>query len=578
MMNPPFDLTLLLVVDARLRIIIYSSLASFAKRTLMTNLIGQSLGRYHILEQLGEGGMATVYKAYDTRLEADVAVKVIRTEQLPPVVLERALKRFEREAKALARLTHPNIVKVSDYGEYEGRPYLVMPFLPGGTLKSQLSGRPMPWDQAARLLVPVARGLDYAHRQGLIHRDVKPSNILITEDSEPVLTDFGIAKIIDDEATSELTGTNTTVGTPEYMAPEQVTSKTVDLRADIYALGVVLFEMATGRRPFQADTPMAVLFKHISDPLPRPKDINPDLPDEMEKILLKALAKQPEDRYQSMAEMAAALAGLSGRSATVPVPDDRTCVTIEQPATQSLESHTVIEPRPELTAPAPEPTTPALEGATEKAHPALTWKSGLWTILAWTICMAIFIPKSLSIYTAPNIPVSYHIKYFIGWMLGGILIGSILRKEKLISKWASVLIVAMGCAISAGSLIAGDIYFSHGSINITFRAGIWIAAWSISGLAMGIALFAERVVSRWRVALWITLGYTAGGILAIAVSPLIGYLLYNYVSGILVNKIYEVVLATIPVATGISIMGAVANRNIHRAAKPGAPSRANFTT
>ena len=163
----------------------------------MTNLIGQSLGRYHILEQLGEGGMAVVYKAYDTRLESDVAVKVIRTENLPQSGMDRALKRFEREAKALAKLTHSNIVKVLDYGEYEGKPYLVMPFLPGGTLKEQLKGKPMPWQEAARLLIPIARALAYAHSEGMIHRDVKPSNILITKTGDPMLTDFGIAKIID---------------------------------------------------------------------------------------------------------------------------------------------------------------------------------------------------------------------------------------------------------------------------------------------------------------------------------------------------------------------------------------------
>jgi serine/threonine protein kinase len=272
----------------------------------MANLIGQSLGRYHILEQLGEGGMATVYKAYDTRLESNVAVKVIRTERLAPEILERALKRFEREAKAVARLAHPNIVRVVDYGEQENQPYLVMQYLPGGTLKQRL-GKPMPWIEAAWILAPIARALDFAHRQNIIHRDVKPSNILITADGDPMLTDFGIAKIIDEEATVDLTGTSATVGTPEYMAPEQVIAKSVDHRADIYALGIVFYEMVTGRKPFLADTPMAVLFKHVSEPLPRPKQFVPNLPDEVEKILLKALAKKPDDRYQSMAEFANAL-------------------------------------------------------------------------------------------------------------------------------------------------------------------------------------------------------------------------------------------------------------------------------
>ena len=280
----------------------------------MTNLIGQSLGRYHILEQLGEGGMATVYKAYDTRLETDVAVKVIRTDNLAPSIVERALKRFEREAKALAKLTHANIVKVTDYGEYEGKPYLVMPYLPGGTLKARLQGKPMPWREAVHWLLPIARALSYAHKQGMIHRDIKPSNILITEAGDPLLTDFGIAKIIDEEATVDLTGTSATVGTPEYMAPEQVTSKTVDARADIYALGVVFYEMVTGRKPFQADTPMAVLFKQASEPLPRTGQFVRDVPESVEKVLIKALAKKPEDRYQSMDEFVNAMMQLGERS------------------------------------------------------------------------------------------------------------------------------------------------------------------------------------------------------------------------------------------------------------------------
>ena len=241
----------------------------------MSNLIGQSLGRYHILEQLGEGGMATVYKAYDTRLETDVAVKVIRTENLTLGTMERALKRFEREAKALARLTHPNIVKVTDYGEYEGKPYLVMEYLPGGTLKERL-GKPMPWQEAVRMLIPIAEALDFAHSQNMIHRDVKPSNILLTQRGQPMLTDFGIAKILDLEETQDLTGTGMGIGTPEYMAPEQWTGKT-SMLSDQYALGVVFYEMLTGRKPYTADTPAAILLKQATEPLPRPSQYARDV-------------------------------------------------------------------------------------------------------------------------------------------------------------------------------------------------------------------------------------------------------------------------------------------------------------
>jgi serine/threonine protein kinase len=277
----------------------------------MSNLIGQSLGRYHILEQLGEGGMSIVYKAYDTRLETDVAVKVIRVENLTLGTMERALKRFEREAKALARLNHQNIVNVTDYGEYEGKPYLVMPYFPGGTLKQKL-GKPIPWQEAVEMLLPIAEALDYAHSQKMVHRDVKPANILLTERGQPMLTDFGIAKVLDIEETMDLTGTSAAVGTPEYMAPEQATAKIADHRADIYALGIVLYEMITGRKPYSADTPMAVLIMHARDPLPRPSKFASGIPDAVEKILIKALAKSPDDRYQSMAEMVAALEGLFG--------------------------------------------------------------------------------------------------------------------------------------------------------------------------------------------------------------------------------------------------------------------------
>jgi len=272
----------------------------------MTIQSGTDIGRYHILEKLGEGGMAVVYKAYDTRLECEVALKFIRVDRLIPENRERTLKRFEIEAKKMAQLNHSNIVKVMDYGEYAGAPYLVMPFIEGGTLKQRL-GKPIPYHEAASLLIPIADALEYAHKKGLIHRDIKPSNILITESGQPMLSDFGVAKILEPEETLDLTVTGMGVGTPEYIAPEQAESKKIDQRVDIYSLGIVLYELATGRKPFEADTPMAVLIKQVRDPLPRPKDFIPELPEEVEHILLKALAKDPKDRYQNMGELAAAM-------------------------------------------------------------------------------------------------------------------------------------------------------------------------------------------------------------------------------------------------------------------------------
>lgn len=281
----------------------------------MANLIGQSVGRYHIVEQLGEGGMATVYKAFDTRLERYVAIKFIRTDAVKDAIF---LKRFEREAKALAKLSHPNIVKVHDFGNFQGAPYLVMEFIPGGTLKQKL-GKPIHWIEAAGLILPIARTLEYTHKQNIIHRDVKPANFLMTESDSPMLSDFGIAKMMESTDAAQLTETGVGIGTPEYMAPEQGLGKKIDQRADIYSLGIVFYEQVTGVKPFRADTPMAVLYMQITDPLPSPRSHVPSIPETVERILFKALAKKPEDRYQNMGEFAAALENLT---------------RVEQPATQ----------------------------------------------------------------------------------------------------------------------------------------------------------------------------------------------------------------------------------------------------
>ena len=265
----------------------------------MENFIGKHIDRYNIIDLLGQGGMATVYRAYDTRLEREVALKVIRHEAFPPDVLQNELKRFEREAKSLARLSHPNIVKVLDYGEYEGSPFLVMEYLPGGTLKQKI-GSPIAWQDAMHLLLPVARGVEYAHNREIIHRDIKPSNILLAENETPTLSDFGIAKLFQNEGTL-LTASGMAMGTPEYMAPEQWTGKTVP-QSDMYALGVVLYEMVTGRRPYTADTPGGVFMMQVTEPVLFPRDIVPHLPEAVEQFLLKALSREPSNRHASMTE------------------------------------------------------------------------------------------------------------------------------------------------------------------------------------------------------------------------------------------------------------------------------------
>jgi serine/threonine protein kinase/Tol biopolymer transport system component len=269
----------------------------------------KDLGRYQLTEDLGSGGMAAVYKAYDQHLNRTVAIKVILPGLQQSDVL---LKRFEREARAVAQLSHPNIVSVIDYGSHDGAPYLVMEYISGGSLKDQL-GQPLPWQEAARKLIPVAQALQYAHEQGIIHRDIKPANVLVTATGDLMLSDFGLAKLIGSEEGIHLTQTGAQPGTPAYMAPEQSLGKPIDVRSDVYSLGIVFYEMITGRKPFQAETAMAVMLQHVTDALPAPRQFAPELPAAVEQVACKALEKAPEWRFQSMAAFAQALETLLQR-------------------------------------------------------------------------------------------------------------------------------------------------------------------------------------------------------------------------------------------------------------------------
>jgi tRNA A-37 threonylcarbamoyl transferase component Bud32 len=275
----------------------------------MDNMAGKDLGRYHVIEPLGKGGMASVYKAFDSTLERNVAIKIIRSDAIVGDEQAQFLVRFQREARALAQLDHPYILKVLDYGEQAGIPYLVMPFVEGGTLKEKM-GRPMPYREAAALLAPIARALEYAHQLKIIHRDVKPANILISRSGAPILSDFGIAKMLGSDGATQLTATGIGIGTPDYMAPEQWMGK-ADQFTDMYSLGIVFFQMVTGHLPFSAETPAAVLIKHMQDPLPRPSLFVPGMPEPVEQILFKALAKNPENRFPNMGAFAEVLEQLA---------------------------------------------------------------------------------------------------------------------------------------------------------------------------------------------------------------------------------------------------------------------------
>src|SRR5215208_4487715 len=264
---------------------------------------GQMLGPYRIITQIGKGGMANVYKAYQASVDRYVAIKVLPRQLAES---QEFATRFHQEARIIAKLEHSHILPVFDYGESDGVAYFVMRYLEAGTLKDKMeAGRPLPLNEIDRIFTQLADALSYAHSHGVVHRDLKPANALIDSFGNVFLTDFGIAKLLE-SASPRLTQTDAIMGTPAYISPEQAQGQPVDQRSDIYSLGIILYEMVTGSVPFTAETPLAVLFKHISDPLPPPSLVKPDIPPIIEQVILKALAKDPRDRFGTAAEFTAA--------------------------------------------------------------------------------------------------------------------------------------------------------------------------------------------------------------------------------------------------------------------------------
>ncbi|HLF28522.1 MAG TPA: protein kinase [Anaerolineae bacterium] len=282
----------------------------------MQGLIGTTIGRYRVTEHLGRGGMAEVYKAYQPSLDRYVAIKLMHAFLADD---KDFLTRFEREAKVVATLRHPNIVQVHDFDVDNGQYYMVMEYIDGVTLKTMLEqlharGEWLTLSDATNIILSVGSALRYAHERNMVHRDVKPANVMITRDGHVILTDFGIAKIM---SATNLTVSGAMVGTPSYMSPEQGMGEPGDERSDIYSIGVMLYQLAVGRLPYDADTPLAVVLKHINEPLPIPRALKPDLPEEVERIILKALAKNPDDRYPTVGEMTAELKHAMGLAADI---------------------------------------------------------------------------------------------------------------------------------------------------------------------------------------------------------------------------------------------------------------------
>jgi eukaryotic-like serine/threonine-protein kinase len=297
--------------------------------------------RYELREHAARGGMADVYHGWDRRLSREVAIKVLRPELSAD---DDYVDRFRDEARTAARLTHPNIVAVYDTGSDQGDAYMVMEWVDGPSLSHVISAdAPLPIERACRIGADIAAGLEYAHEHDVTNRDVKPSNVLLAPTGHAKVTDFGIAKVPEQSTVETLPGV--VLGTPAYLSPEQLTGRPADARSDVYGLGAVLYEMVTGRKPFVGDTPAEVAGKALHSRPPRPNTINPNVPSSFERILQKALARDPDARYQTAGDLRADLLEFAGGGTPAALVDETVAMAAEANATRALTTP--------LTAPAP---------------------------------------------------------------------------------------------------------------------------------------------------------------------------------------------------------------------------------
>ena len=291
----------------------------------MNTWSGRTIGGYQIADEIGQGGMATVYRAYQTQLERWVAVKIMRAQGANN---KEFLARFRREARAIAALRHPNILTIYDYGEEHGTAYIVMEYVPGGTLKDHLTSQPMEWPDAATLVIPVGRALAYAHSEGVVHRDVKPANILLVRPDWPMLADFGLVKLVGRQRGITRPGVST--GTPAYFSPEQAAGDEVDHRSDIYSLAIILYQLLTGRLPFEAKSPVEMMLRRLHESPTPPRRLNSRITPQLEAVILRALARYPEARHARMEALVndlSRLPGAAGRAALSATPAAAPSVT-----------------------------------------------------------------------------------------------------------------------------------------------------------------------------------------------------------------------------------------------------------
>lgn|SRR5574341_1958500 len=387
---------------------------------------GEKVGQYEIVEKLGQGGMATVYKAYHPNLERFVALKVLHPALKQT---EGFIERFEREAKLIAKLDHPNIVAVYDYAEYKSNPYLVMRFIEGETLKTSLARGAFNRALINQVVVGVGEGLAYAHKQGILHRDIKPSNVMLSKDLKVFITDFGLARMA--QVGESTLSRDMLIGTPQYLSPEQARGEKLDIGSDIYSFGVVIYELMVGKVPFNADTPYAIIHDHIFTPLPMPRDLNPQVSDSIEGFLLKALAKKREDRYRTVDEMVKAFTmavesarvGQAGKGA-----DGATPVDVRRPSGRKTQ------PRPAATKPTtPRPPARPETGKARKVAPPPRQKprrSGLWPVIGLLLLIVLLVVAGVLFGEV----ITEELNFVFGGADGGGVIGPVREIAALVSR------------------------------------------------------------------------------------------------------------------------------------------------
>jgi len=352
----------------------------------MSLTAGDNVGLYKILEKLGQGGMATVYKAYHAGLDRYVALKVLHSDLTEDPTFT---VRFQREARLVAKLDHQNIVSVHDFAEHDGYPYLVMKFIEGETLKARLGCGPLTAEEITNIVDSIGKALAYAHQQGILHRDIKPSNVLIARDGRIYLADFGLARIA--QAGSSTISSDAVMGTPQYISPEQAIGKSdLDEGTDIYSFGVMLYEMVVGQVPYSADTPFSIIYDHIYSPLPLPRSINPSVPESVQRVLLKTLAKERNDRYATVTELVSAFKA-AWEAAGVPM--QGTAIKLPKQPRQIADD---AKPSPQREATKRASEAAMVKRAKPKSIPWLFIAGGLFLAICCIFAGALSLPNALN--------------------------------------------------------------------------------------------------------------------------------------------------------------------------------------